>query len=84
VLRIGYADGAGTVTERCVEPVAYAGCGGHGYLLAWCRLRDAPRVFRTDRLRRGEVTDEVAPVRSVSPADFDLPLELVTRLPLVA
>jgi predicted DNA-binding transcriptional regulator YafY len=70
VLRIGYADGAGVETERFVEPVALAGHGEHGYLLAWCRLRGAPRVFRTDRLRRGEVTEETAPPR---PLAFDLP-----------
>ncbi|WP_213450800.1 helix-turn-helix transcriptional regulator [Rhizomonospora bruguierae] len=73
VLRIGYADGAGTLTERCVEPVALSDQGEHGYLLAWCRLRGAPRVFRTDRLRRGEVMEETAPVRSLTPADFPVP-----------
>lgn len=61
VLRIGYADGSGAVTERCVEPVALTGLGDYGYLLAWCRLRGAPRVFRTDRLHVGELTDEPPP-----------------------
>lgn len=79
VLRIGYADGSGAVTERCVEPVALTGRGEHAYLLAWCRLRGAPRVFRTDRLRRGELTDEPTPLRAVRPGDFDSPAEPDTR-----
>jgi predicted DNA-binding transcriptional regulator YafY len=56
-----FADRHGTVTERAVEPAALAATGGHWHLLAWCRLRDGPRWFRTDRILAAHLTSEPAP-----------------------
>lgn len=56
VVRIGYAAGDGTVSTRDVEPVLYAAANGWWYLIGWCRLRDAMRWFRLDRVHRATVT----------------------------
>lgn len=61
VLAIGYTSAGGEHTDRAVEPVALAATGGSWYLLAWCRLRDGPRWFRTDRIATAHLTSETAP-----------------------
>ncbi|MCX6466079.1 MAG: WYL domain-containing protein [Pseudonocardiales bacterium] len=61
VLALRLADRDGRVTERAVEPVALAATGGHWHLLAWCRLRAAPRWFRTDRILAAHPTTEPSP-----------------------
>jgi predicted DNA-binding transcriptional regulator YafY len=61
VLVITHEDEHGSPTERAVEPVALAATNGHWYLLAWCRLRVAPRWFRTDRITSAHLTAEPAP-----------------------
>lgn len=61
VVVLGYADGRGELTERAVEPVALAATHGHWHLLAWCRLRQGPRWFRTDRITTAHLTAEPAP-----------------------
>jgi predicted DNA-binding transcriptional regulator YafY len=61
VIVLHYAGRDGELIERAVEPAALADTGGHWYLLAWCRLRDAPRWFRTDRIREAHLTTEQAP-----------------------
>ena len=50
VLRLGYANREGAITVREIEPLGYLGKAAHWYLVAWCRLRDALRLFRTDRI----------------------------------
>lgn len=63
VIRLSYVDRNGTESERDVEPVAFVS-GAHGwYLIGWCRLRDGPRLFRADRIRRASLLDELAPHR---------------------
>ena len=61
-----YLDTQGATTERAVEPVALAATGGHWHLLAWCRLRSAPRWFRTDRITAAHLTGEDAPPHDAS------------------
>ncbi|WP_232661575.1 helix-turn-helix transcriptional regulator [Pseudonocardia sp. TRM90224] len=61
VLVLRYADPSGEVTDRAVEPAALAATNGHWYLLAWCRLRQGPRWFRTDRIESAHLTTEKAP-----------------------
>lgn len=73
VLRIGYADREGAVTRREIEPLAYLGKPDHWYLVAWCRLREQVRVFRTDRITSVTITAEVPPVRRLRPADVEIP-----------
>jgi predicted DNA-binding transcriptional regulator YafY len=48
-LEITYAGASGT-TERAVEPVQLLDQDNRVYLKAWCRLRQAARVFRLDRI----------------------------------
>jgi predicted DNA-binding transcriptional regulator YafY len=64
VLRLSYADRHGTASERLVEPLAFLG-GEHWYLVGWCRLRDAVRGFRLDRIRGAEALPETAPARPI-------------------
>src|SRR5436190_11744972 len=64
VLRLTYVDRDGAVTrDRVVEPAALIGGERAWYLVGWCRLRDAGRAFRLDRMRSAALTGEVAPER---------------------
>lgn len=58
VVRLAYRAGhAGTVTERDVEPIALY-YGQHWHLVAFCRLRQAFRDFRLDRMAGVQVCPE--------------------------
>ncbi|GAA5184200.1 YafY family protein [Rugosimonospora acidiphila] len=74
VLRFQYVDRNGEPTAREVEPLGYAGGGPHWYLLGWCRLRKAQRLFRLDRVADPVATDEIAPPRRIEPADVPVSL----------
>lgn len=63
VVRLTYVDAHDRLTEREIEPVGFAAMTLHWYLVAWCRLRQAPRVFRLDRVLAAEPTREGAPPR---------------------
>ena len=66
VLRIRYhAFGSDEVTEREVEPY-HLYYGEDWYLVAYCRLRQAGRVFRTSRIRDAEVLAERVTRRTTS------------------
>jgi predicted DNA-binding transcriptional regulator YafY len=82
VLLIEYGDRDGSATVRRVEPLGYIGNPAHWYLVGWCRLRQAIRAFRTDRITRVTITDEVVPERAISAVDLDIPGHLVTQLTL--
>lgn len=60
---------------RMVEPLGIAFYGGRWYLVAWCRLRDALRHFRLDRIGDLHVEDEGFAPR----ADFDLSAHLAAQ-----
>ncbi len=47
-----------THTDRVVEPLGTIFHSGTWYLVAWCRLRDAMRHFRLDRIHRVDTLDE--------------------------
>ena len=49
--------GRGERTVRVVEPLRLEEQGGALYLVAYCRLRQAERVFRVDRIESAEVND---------------------------
>lgn len=55
-LNIGYADEAGTVTQRAIWPVALAYYEEKQIVAAWCTMRAAFRNFRTDRVRSAELS----------------------------
>ncbi|MEV6792836.1 YafY family protein [Streptomyces sp. NPDC051320] len=82
VLRIGYGDRDGATSMREIEPLGYIGKTDRWYLVAWCRLRDALRVFRTDRITSVSVTAEVPPPRSLRSEDLDIPEGIVRQLTL--
>jgi predicted DNA-binding transcriptional regulator YafY len=58
VVDIDYEDRHGESTRRLVEPMALVGSGQEWYLVAHCRLRDAARTFRFDRIASARLTDE--------------------------
>lgn len=58
VLRLEYLSAGATRSVRDVEPVLFGSTGGHWYLVGWCRLRDAMRWFRLDRIQTASVTRE--------------------------
>ena len=58
VLAIEYRSGDGTVSRRRIEPVLLARTGGHWYVAAWCRWREAMRWFRLARIQRADLTPE--------------------------
>ena len=65
VLRLGYIDKSGDVSEREIEPVLFTTVRGlHWYIMARCRLRQAARAFRVDRIVSAEPTGETAPPHS--------------------
>jgi predicted DNA-binding transcriptional regulator YafY len=63
VVRLIYVDRNDVETERDVEPVAFVSGRRDWYLIGWCRLREGPRLFRLDRIRRASLLDEPAPDR---------------------
>ncbi|MEV6623209.1 YafY family protein [Amycolatopsis sp. NPDC051106] len=82
VLRIGYGDREGAETRRDIEPLGYVGKPAHWYLVAWCRLREEVRAFRTDRITSVAVTAEVPPPRPLRREDLDIPYGVVEQLTL--
>jgi predicted DNA-binding transcriptional regulator YafY len=81
VLRFCYVDRHGDRTTREMEPLGYIGSPTHWYLLGWCRLRDAARAFRLDRIIEPVATDETVTPRPFSAADLDIPA--VIRTPML-
>jgi predicted DNA-binding transcriptional regulator YafY len=82
VLRILYGDREGAVTEREIEPLGYVDGFDQWYLLAWCRLREGVRAFRTDRIARATVMAEAPAPRELRAEDLDIPPHLMSRLEL--
>ncbi len=59
VLRFKYfSNYTGEFNMRDVEPIGLVFYGNHWHLLAYCRMRQAPRDFRVDRLVKLETLDE--------------------------
>lgn len=68
-VRITYhATSSGETTEREIEPEEIFSQGGHWYVAAWDRLRDAERLFRIDRIDSCEMDGEVFEPRGLSGA----------------
>jgi predicted DNA-binding transcriptional regulator YafY len=80
VLWICYLDRDGNRTERDVEPVVFMAGPGGWYLVGWCRVRDAARCFRVDRIQRAEVTGVTAAPRAFEEIAPCIP-GLVARTP---
>ncbi|ETK32218.1 helix-turn-helix transcriptional regulator [Microbispora sp. ATCC PTA-5024] len=83
VLRMQYADVHGALTRREVEPGAFVGGRtGSWYLVAWCRLRDAVRVFRFDRIAEAALTEERVPKRPIEAFGAEVP-HMIARYPVL-
>lgn len=65
VANIGYCDRNGQTTKRAVECVGFLHGTDGWYLIAWCRLRDAGRMFRLDRITSARLTTSRAPDRDL-------------------
>jgi predicted DNA-binding transcriptional regulator YafY len=65
VLHLRYRDRNDEETRRTVEPMGLLHGPRGWYLLAWCRLRDAPRGFLLDRVADVEVGEEIVVDRRV-------------------
>ena len=79
VLRIAYRDRDGRSTTRDVEPLGYVGSAAGWFLVAWCRLRDGVRAFRTDRIVAVTPLAERPAPRDVRPEDLDIPYGVLRR-----
>jgi predicted DNA-binding transcriptional regulator YafY len=75
-VELTYRDGCDRETVRVVEPVGLVGARNGWYLAAWCRLRQAPRTFRLDRIAYAALTEEPVAPRSLDAVLADLPYEL--------
>lgn len=71
-----YRDRDNQETTRVVEPAGLFGTGQGWYLAAWCRLRQAPRRFRLDRIARVRLTGERIVPRSLDAMLPDIPFDL--------
>jgi predicted DNA-binding transcriptional regulator YafY len=71
LLTFSYVDQQGRRTRRRVEPHGLLVRAPLWYVIAWDPRRDAPRLFRADRMRRPSVTEQTFLPR---------PHELVTRV----
>ncbi|NOX31068.1 MAG: WYL domain-containing protein [Actinobacteria bacterium] len=49
-VNIEYLDATGNHTKRSVEPQGFYQGSDGWYLIGWCQLRDAGRIFRLDRI----------------------------------
>ncbi len=56
VVTIDYLDAQGAISRRQIEPHLLARTRGTWYAVAWCRLRNAPRWFRLDRIMSARLT----------------------------
>ncbi|HEX5501520.1 MAG TPA: YafY family protein [Thermomicrobiales bacterium] len=75
-VELTYRDGQARETVRVVEPAGLFGTQHGWYLAAWCRLRQAPRAFRLDRIARVTPTGEPIIPRSLDAVLADLPFAL--------
>jgi predicted DNA-binding transcriptional regulator YafY len=67
-VRLDYLSASrGRLTARAVDPWALVVAWGRSYLVGWDHLSAEERIFRTDRIKAVEITEEPAPV----PPDFD-------------
>ena len=57
-IAIEYTSYHNEVTQRQIEPYGIAGWNGHWYVVGHCCLRQAPRMFRMDRVRSVQFLSE--------------------------
>lgn len=72
VVRLTYLGEDGSTTVRDVETTGLLRAGDAWLLAGWCRLREAVRGFRIERITALEVLGEVAPARDPALWEADL------------
>jgi proteasome accessory factor B len=75
-IELVYRDAQARETARIVEPAGLFSTRGGWYLAAWCRLRQAFRAFRLDRIARATLTEETVVPRSLDEALRVVPFDL--------
>jgi predicted DNA-binding transcriptional regulator YafY len=75
-VELRYRDAESRETLRVVEPAGLVGTRRGWYLAAWCRLRQAPRAFRLDRIAQASLIPEAVSARSLDAMLPELPFEL--------
>lgn len=56
VVNLRYDDGHGAPTDRAVDPVGFLRRDAAWFLVGWCHLRNAGRMFRFDRIASARLT----------------------------
>lgn len=74
-LDLTYRDREARETTRTVEPAGLVGTHEGWYLVAWCRLRQAPRTFRLDRIHQVSATGEAIALPSLDALLQEVPLD---------
>jgi predicted DNA-binding transcriptional regulator YafY len=77
VIELTYRDAGARESVRAVEPAGVVGTRNGWYLVAWCRLRQAPRAFRLDRIAQATLTHEAVVPRGLDAMLPDFPFEVV-------
>jgi predicted DNA-binding transcriptional regulator YafY len=75
-VELTYRDGQARETVRIVEPAGLFATRNGWFLAAWCRLRQAPRAFRLDRIAKATVTHEPVTPRALDAVLPDLPYDM--------
>ncbi len=75
-ISIEYTSYQNEATQRQVEPYGIAGWKGHWYVVGYCCLRQAPRMFRLDRVRNIQFLADTF----TRPEDFDCQEYVIKRL----
>jgi predicted DNA-binding transcriptional regulator YafY len=57
-VELEYEDAQGSVSVRTVWPIQLAYYEQKEIIAAWCCLREGYRLFRTDRIKRFELTEQ--------------------------
>lgn len=65
VVKIHYRDEGGQTTERRVDAVGFYQGGSGWFLIGWCHLRQASRLFKLDRIGRAHLTRTPSEQRNV-------------------
>lgn len=84
-LEIEYLSAAGETSVRRIDPEEVFAALGNWYVVAWDHRSDAERLFRADRIRRAEPTEERFTPRGLegagralySPTERDVPVRLL-------
>jgi predicted DNA-binding transcriptional regulator YafY len=75
-IELRYVDAEGRESVRLVEPAGIAGSRSGWYLVGWCRLRQAVRAFRLERIAEASLTTEQIAPRSLDAMLPDFPFDM--------